>query len=127
MVATPATGLASVAAVTFRISGAIPAKTDEQILTEVSTRLRGRDQALTFADICNWVRTFDPRIRQAACERGVQRSRWGVRRCIVVRIEVEQTDFLSEDELELLRVRLGSFLKGRSPVNTHFEIEFQKV
>ncbi len=106
------------------VGGAIPAKTDPQILTEVSARLRGRDRALAFADIVNWVGTFDPRIGDTTCDNGVQRSKWGVRRCIVVRIEVKQAEFHSEDELEILRYRLNSFLKSRSPVNTHFQIEF---
>lgn len=107
--------------------GAIPAKTAEQVLTEVATRLRSRDRALTFADIVSWARTFDPRIRRASCENGIQRTHRGVRRCIVINLEVAEADFLSRDEIELLRRRLSGFLKARSPINTHYQTEIIRV
>lgn len=107
--------------------GAIPAKSAQQIVTEVSVRLRGRDKALTFADVTAWVRTFDPRVRSVACENGVQRTEHGVRRCIVVQAEVAADDFRSRDEVELLRSRLNGFLKARSPINTHYEIEMVRT
>jgi hypothetical protein len=108
------------------VAGAIPAKTEEQIVTEVSARLRNRDRALNFAEISNWATTFDPRIRQAECRNGVERAERGVRRCIVVRITVRGVDFYSDDETILLQKRLQSFLKSLAPVNTHFKVEISK-
>ncbi|UCD17291.1 MAG: hypothetical protein JSV44_12710 [Candidatus Zixiibacteriota bacterium] len=104
-------------------AGAVPAKTMQQILTEVSSRLRSRDRALSFSEISNWATSFDPRIKQAICQNGVQRTDRGVRRCIVVRVSVSGPEFHSEDELELLRIRLTDFLKSRSSVNTQYSVE----
>jgi hypothetical protein len=106
--------------------GAIPAKTEKQIVTEVTARLRNRDRSLSFAEISRWAMTFDPRIKGAACENGVERAARGVRRCIVVKATVKNTEFYSDDEIKLLQVRLGSFLKSRSPVNTHYRVEISK-
>ncbi len=103
--------------------GAVPAKTNEQIMTEVSTRLRGRDRALTYADITSWTKTFDPRIQSVECENGVQRTRHGVRKCIVVGVYVARTDFYADDEMNMLKERIGSFLKERSPINTQYQVE----
>jgi len=105
------------------VSGAVPAKTNEQIMTEVSTRLRGRDRALTYADITSWTKTFDPRITSVECENGVQRTRHGVRKCIVVGVYVARTDFYADDEMNMLKERIGSFLKERSPINTQYQVE----
>jgi hypothetical protein len=106
--------------------GAIPAKTDKQILTEVSARLRNRDRALSFEELANWATTFDPRIIKADCFNGVERAPRGVRRCIIVKATVQADSFYSDDELTLLKIRLGSFLKQRSPANTHFKVEVIK-
>ncbi len=103
--------------------GAIPAKSLQQVLTEASARLRNRDRALSFKEIANWARAFDPRITHAECENGVERARRGVRRCVSVRIAIDRNEFLSEDETSLLRKRLTNFLSSRSPVNTRFRIE----
>ncbi|MBD3258806.1 hypothetical protein GF377_10260 [candidate division GN15 bacterium] len=103
--------------------GAIPSKSEGEILTEVSTRVRARDRALTFADVADWSSTFDPRIIEVECEHGVQRTSSGVRRCIVVGVHVAERDFYSDVELELLRERLGAFLKSRSPVNVQYQVE----
>jgi hypothetical protein len=103
--------------------GAIPAKTEEQIVSEASSRLRSRDRALTFAEIANWAQSFDPRITAARCDNGVQRFERGVRRCIVVTVVADKDDFHSEDETGLLKQRLAEFLKGRAPVNTQFAVE----
>ncbi len=107
-------------------AGAIPAKTDEQVVTEASARLRSRDRALTFREISNWARTFDPRIKSVSCENGVERAGRGVRRCLVVRVNVDGEEFHSDDETSLLQTRLTSFLKSRSPVNTQFKVEIVK-
>ncbi len=107
-------------------AGAIPAKTEQQIVSEASARLRSRDRALTFREISNWARTFDPRIRDVNCENGVERAGRGVRRCIIVRVQVNGQQFHSEDETALLQMRLTSFLKSRSPVNTQFKVEIVK-
>jgi len=107
--------------------GAAPSKTEEQIVTEVSTRLRSRNRALTYQDVADWTMTFDPRIRHVACENGIQRTGHGVRRCIVVRVDVADADFLSREEIELLRRRLNGFLKSRSQVNTHYQVEMVRL
>lgn len=107
-------------------AGAIPAKTDRQIMTEVSARLRNRDRALTFGEISRWVMTFDPRITAAVCENGVERAPRGVRRCIVVRVTVGGGRLYSNDEAKLLQSRLTSFLKSRSAVNTQYRVEIIK-
>lgn len=105
------------------VRGAVPAKTEEQIVKEVSTRLRSRDRAVTFADVADWTKTFDRRIQSVECENGVQRTSAGVRRCIVVGIYVSERDFYSDEELELLKERLTSFLKARSSVNVQYQVE----
>jgi hypothetical protein len=107
--------------------GAIPAKTEEQIVTEVSVRLRSRDRALSFSEIARWATGFDPRISNARSENGIQRSSGGVRRCIVVTVSVSGSDFYSDDELNLLQTRLKNFLKSRAPVNTQFKVEMTKT
>ncbi len=103
--------------------GAIPAKTDEQILTEVAARLRNRDRTLSFDGVRRWAKTFDSRILDAVCQNGIERMSRGVRRCIVVTITVQPEKFFSEDELTLLKTRLAVFLKSRSPINTHYRVE----
>ena len=108
------------------VRGAIPAKTDEQIVAEVSARLRSRDRALNFAEISRWAKTFDPRIIDVKCQNGVERADHGVRRCIVASVTIKPADFYSDDEIELLRVRLSGFLKSRSPVNTHYAVKIEK-
>jgi len=108
-------------------AGAIPAKTEEQIVMEVAARLRNRDRSLSFPEISRWAKTFDPRIKNVTSENGVERFERGVRRCIVVRVNVGKAEFYSEDEIALLRTRLGNFLKARSPVNTHFRVEIASV
>jgi hypothetical protein len=109
------------------VRGAMPARTDEQLVTEISTRLRNRDRALSFAAISDWSTTFDPRIMKAVCANGIERTRRGVRRCIVVKVTVKQDDFYSEDETKLLAQRLTRFLRSRSPVNTQFRVEVARV
>ncbi len=103
--------------------GAIPAKTDAQVVSEATSRLRNRDRALSFEELSNWTKSFDPRITQVQCRNGVEKAERGVRRCIVVTTTVTGEAFHSEDETSLLRQRLGSFLKSRSTVNTSFKIE----
>lgn len=104
-------------------AGAIPAKTDQQIIAEASARLRNRDRALSFTEIANWAQTFDPRIKRVTCENGIERAARGVRRCIVVKVAVNHEEFHSEDETSLLQQRVHSFLKSRSPVNTQYKVE----
>ncbi|MBU0983099.1 MAG: hypothetical protein KKA42_04465, partial [candidate division Zixibacteria bacterium] len=110
-----------------RTTGAMPAKTEKQIVDEVSARLRNRDRALSYAEIARWARSFDPRIKRAQCANGVERTPNGVRRCVVIRIDVTESEFYSDDELELMRERLGRFLKSRAPLNTHFKVEIRKT
>jgi hypothetical protein len=106
--------------------GAIPAKTEKQIVTEVSSRLRNRDRALSFSELSDWAMTFDPRIKGVECKNGVERADRGVRRCVIVRVQIKGTDFYSNDEASLLQKRLTAFLKSRSAVNTHFVVEIIK-
>ncbi|UCE23458.1 MAG: hypothetical protein JSU74_09135 [Candidatus Zixiibacteriota bacterium] len=108
------------------VKGAIPAKTEAQIITEVSTRLRNRDRALSFHEVAAWTRTFDPRIKRAECENSVERAARGVRRCILVKVHVSAEDFYSDDETSLLTQRLKQFLKSRAPVNSRFQVEIIK-
>jgi len=108
-------------------AGAIPAKSEEQIVAEVAVRLRNRDRSLSFAEISRWTSSFDPRIRTVDCDNGVDRFPKGVRRCLVVKVGIRHADFYSQDEVDLLTIRLTSFLKSRSPVNTHFRVEIVKV
>ncbi len=105
------------------VGGAIPAKTEKQIITEVSTRLRNRDRALSFHEVAAWTKTFDPRIKDAECENSVERAARGVRRCILVKVHVGAEDFYSDDEAALLEHRLKHFLKSRAPVNSRFQVE----
>jgi hypothetical protein len=107
----------------IQVSGAVPAKTEQQIIAEVSARLRNRDRALSFNEIANWSKTFDPRISDAVCRNGIERTSNGVRRCIVVEITVRRKQFYSEDEIILLKTRLSNFLKERSTVNSQYKVE----
>ncbi len=107
------------------VNGGIPAKTEQQVISEASSRLRSRDRALTFTEIADWTRSFDPRIREAVCSNGVQRFARGVRRCIVVTVTAGKDDFHSEEEIDLLKLRLAGFLKARTPVNTQFSVEMK--
>ncbi|MGM0484408.1 MAG: hypothetical protein ACQERI_07660, partial [Candidatus Krumholzibacteriota bacterium] len=118
-------GISSVQNIT-PVRGAIPAKTDEQILTEVSNRLRGRDRAMSLDQIVNWARTFDRRIVDAHCEKGVMRAEGGLRKCVIVNVDVKEKDFYSDDEIDLIRCRLESFLKGRTSINSQFKVEVNK-
>ena len=109
------------------VSGAVPAKNERQIIAEVSARLRGRDRAMSFDQMISWVKTFDERITEANCEKGVMRTDSGVRKCVVVRVTVKAKDFYSDDEIALLRARLSSFLKARTSINSQFKVEIVKA
>ena len=109
------------------VSGAIPAKTEKQVMAEISSRLRGRDRAMSFDQIRNWVGTFDGRISGVDCKKGVMRTEHGVRKCVVVVVTVRENEFHSDDEIGLLKVRLGSFLKARTSINSQFKLEIIKA
>jgi len=109
------------------VTGAIPAKTEKQIVDEVSARLRGRDRALTFSEMRHWATSFDPRITGARCANGTELGNAGVRRCIVVTLALRLDEFCSDDEINLLCERLRSFLKSRAPINTHFKVEVART
>lgn len=115
-------GVAAVTNLTV-VTGAIPAKSEQAVVTEVSTRLRSRDRALSYTDISRWAETFDTRIAKVSCKPGVQRAERGVRRCVVVTVSLKKRDFHSTDEINLLKSRLGTFLKSRSPLNTWYSVE----
>jgi hypothetical protein len=104
-------------------TGAIPARSTQQIVDEVTARLRDRDRTLTFDEIIRWAGSFDPRIKSCQCRNGIERTDTGVRRCIIVSLDIDHDQFCSTDEIGLLRTRLSSFLKSRAPVNTHFQVE----
>jgi hypothetical protein len=105
------------------VGGAIPARTEAEVRREAAVRLRGRNRALTFAEITNWALTFDPRLDSVRCASGVERAEHGVRRCIVVHAQAQPESLLSDDEADLLAARLTAFLKTRAPVNTQFRVE----
>jgi hypothetical protein len=109
------------------VGGAVPAKNEQQIVAEISSRLRGRDRAMSFDQLIGWVKTFDERITEANCEKGVMRTENGVRKCVVVKVIVKAKEFYSGDEIELLRVRLSSFLKARTSINSQFKVEMVKT
>ena len=93
------------------------------MVTEAALRLRSRDRALSFDEISNWVSTYDSRILDVECAKGIQQGKYGVRRCIVVRASVDGEKFYSDGEVALLRQRLEHVLKSRAPVNTQFTVE----
>ncbi|MFH1686357.1 MAG: hypothetical protein ABIE70_02405 [bacterium] len=105
--------------------GAIPAMTEEDLVDQASSRLRNRDRALTFEEIANWARHYDPRVLKASCSHAVQRARRGIRRCVRVAVSIDSERFYSDFEQELLRRRLERFLKSRAPVNAQFEVEIR--
>lgn len=119
-------GIASCVNLT-QTTGAIPAKTKEQIVMEAKSRLRNRDRALSFQELSKWAIAFDRRIRSAECANSTERTGRGVARCISVLVKVSGDDFHSHEETELLRTRLKSFLKSRSSVNTRFKVEIVAV
>ncbi|MFQ5500027.1 MAG: hypothetical protein ACE5FH_10190, partial [Candidatus Zixiibacteriota bacterium] len=119
-------GIASVTNV-LPSAGAVPAKTEEQIVAEISSRLRNRDRALGFAEIEAWAQSFDPRIQSAECRKSVERAERGVRRCTAVRLIVSAEAFHSNDETDLLARRMRNFLKSRSPINSHFTVEVNRI
>lgn len=104
-------------------TGAVPAKSRQEIIDEVTLRLRARDRALSFEEIARWATTFDPRIKKAICSNGIQRTATGIRRCIAVDVSLPGRDFCSDDEVALLESRLAAFLKSRAPVNTQFLVK----
>jgi hypothetical protein len=106
-------------------TGAIPARSQREIIAEVTTRLRQRDRALTFKDISAWAEAFDPRIKMVNCANGVQRIGGGVCRCISVTAKVDPEGFCSKDEIELLKSRLKSFLTDRSGINVRYTVEVE--
>lgn len=108
-------------------TGAIPARTREQLEQEVTVRLRQRDRALTFEDVSAWSRAFDPRVQEAQCVDGVRRIDGRVLRCIIVSLTVDPEAFGSEDEIELLKSRLERFLKMRSVINTQYIVEVNQT
>jgi len=104
-------------------TGAIPAKTTEQVVNEATVRLRSRDRAIGFSEIETWAKTFDSRIQKASCHNATDRTPRGVRRCIAVDVEAPPDSFHSDEEIEFLKQRLVRFLKSRSPVNSQFRVE----
>ncbi len=109
-------------------TGAIPARTEKQIHTEVSSRLRQRDRAITFEDISAWASIFDARIKNVTCRNGIERmKKGGVRRCIILTLSLNFEEFYSEDEISLLKSRLVHFLKARSQVNSQYQVEVVSV
>lgn len=110
------------------VTGAIPARTEKQILTEVSSRLRQRDRAITFEDISSWAMVFDPRIKNVICQNGIERiNKGGVRRCVILTLSLNFEEFYSNDEVSLLKTRLIHFLKARSQVNSQYQVEAVSV
>jgi len=103
-------------------TGGMPAKTQEELLSEISSLLCNRGRAVSFEEIENWARLFDPRITSAQCKNVVRKSSQGAFRCTQVNIRVKAVEFYSEDELKLLQKRLEYFLKARSLINVSIEV-----
>ncbi len=103
-------------------SGGMPARSQEELLSEISSLLRNRGRAVSFEEIQAWTTSFDPRIRSAECENAVRKSSAGAFRCTRVNVRVKGEEFYSDDELRLLEKRLEDFLKARSLINVPIEV-----
>lgn len=103
-------------------TGGMPAKTQEELLLEISSLLRNRGRAVSFEEIENWARVFDPRVTSAECKNIIRKSSQGAFRCTQVDVRVKGEEFFSEDELKLFKKRLEHFLKARSLINVSIEV-----
>jgi len=103
-------------------SGGMPARTQEELLSEISSLLRNRGRAVSFEEIQAWTTSFDPRIGSAECENVVRKSSAGAFRSTRVNVRVKGEEFYSDDELKLLKKRLEDFLKARSLINVPIEV-----
>ena len=103
-------------------SGGMPARTQEELLSEISSLLRNRGRAVSFEEIQAWTTSFDPRIGSAECKNVVRKSSAGAFRCTQVNVRVKGEEFYSDDELKLLKKRLEDFLKARSLINVPIEV-----
>ena len=45
----------------------------------------------------------------------------------MVKAVVKEKEFYSDDEIGLLKTRLGSFLKSRTSINSQFKLEISKA
>ena len=102
--------------------GGMPAKTPEELLSEISSLLRNRGRAVSFEEMEHWAKLFDSRITSAECGNVIRKGPQGAFRCTQVNVRVRSEEFCSEDELKLFRKRLERFLKARSLINVPIEV-----
>ncbi len=101
--------------------GGMPAKTPEELCSEISSLLRNRGRAVSFQEMEHWARLFDSRITSAECRNVIRKGPQGAFRCTQVDVRVKSHEFCSGDELKLFKRRLERFLKARSLVNVSIE------
>lgn len=102
--------------------GGMPAKSPEELLSEISSLLRNRGRAVSFEEIQRWAELFDSRVTSAECENVIRKGPQGASRCTRVNVRLEPGGFYSEDELRLFRERLERFLRERSLINVSIEV-----
>jgi hypothetical protein len=107
--------------------GGMPAKSPEELLSEISSLLRNRGRAVSFEEIQRWAKLFDSRITFAECKNVVRKGPRGAFRCTQVNVKLEPGGFYSEDELRLLGERLERFLIERSLINVSIEVNILSV
>jgi len=102
--------------------GGMPAKTPEELLSEISSLLRNRGRAVSFEEIQRWTKLFDSRITSAECKNVIRKGPQGAFRRTQVNVKLEPGGFYSEDELRLFKERLERFLMERSLINVSIEV-----
>ena len=100
----------------------MPAKSPEELLSEISSLLRSRCRAVSFEEIQRWAKLFDSRVTFAECNNVIRKGPQGAFRCTRVNVKLEPGGFYSEDELRLFRERLERFLRERSLINVSIEV-----
>ncbi|HEX7400805.1 MAG TPA: hypothetical protein VF369_01380, partial [candidate division Zixibacteria bacterium] len=103
-------------------TGGMPAKSQEELHSQISSLLRNRGRAVSFLEIEHWTNLFDSRITASECKNIVKKGSHGAVRCTQVNVRVNSGEFYSEEELKLFQKRLERFLKERSLINTSVEV-----
>jgi hypothetical protein len=102
--------------------GGMPAKSQEELHSQISSLLRNRGRAVSFQELEHWTSLFDSRITATECKNIVKKGAHGAVRCTQVNVRVSSGEFYSEDELKVFKKRLERFLKERSLINTSIEV-----
>jgi hypothetical protein len=103
-------------------AGGMPAKTQEELRSEISLLLCDRGRAVSFEEIEHWSRLFDSRITASKCKNVIRKGSQGAFRSTQVEVKVKAKEFCSDQELDLLKKRLESFLKERALINVSIEV-----